>query len=535
MKNLKKRVLNACVATFALAFSLGLSSCDLSAFLPTGGNQGDGTVKAEFTYKLEGDSYVIVGRGTDDSGILNLPSTYNGKPVTEIADGAFSGDIELGKVVIPDSITTIGEGAFYNCVNLQSAEIGDGVTDLPKKAFMNCIFLNSLTLPSGLVNIGESAFQSCSKLKDVELPSTVQVIENKAFYECKWLEEVNFSSVLAKIGDQAFANCASLKEVVIPDGAPTRIGKEAFTIVDDTSGDLRMKIERIEFGDSVISVGERAFASNGRVRRLVLGDSMQTLGARAFYSCRRLFSVVVGANVPTCETAVVDGTTYTPFTSCNIVREVIDGSGTLIKGSAGLGGLLEDVWSVKTPDQESSISYDEESKLVYYMGGDPYTNNPNGAVVISAFVDELDEAQDVVIPDTYLGKPVTSIGDRAFYNDNGVKSLDTGDNCQYIGESAFRNAYAIMTLTLGKSMKTIREYAFLNTTALTKVYFYCGTNLTDVGVKAFKKKDGVSADYANIYFAGTETDWNTVKSVIVGGGQNDELFVANVSYIENRE
>ena len=535
MKNLKKKLLAGSVATFALSLAFGVSGCYFE--LPgEGGGSGDGSTEtADFTYELVGDSYTIVGRGTDDAGILEFPSEYKGKPVTAIGEGAFNGDTELGKVVIPDSIVTIGESAFYNCVNLQSVTIGDGVTVIPKKTFMNCVFLNSVELPSALVTVGESAFQKCSRLMEVDFPDTVKVIAKNAFYNCTWLETVDFSTSLETIGDQAFANCVELKAVVIPDGAPTQIGERAFTIVDDSSGDLRMKNQRIELGNSVVSVGKEAFAVNARVRKLVLGDNLQELDVNAFYKCTKVFTISVGKNVPRCLT----DEDKTPFTGCELVREVIDASGTLEAGTPGLGGILEGVWSVITPDKESKISYDETSHLVYYMGGDPYTKT-DGAVVISSLLSEVaGEAQDIVIPDTYLGKPVTAIAERAFYNDLSVKSLDTGDNCQYIGESAFRNAYAILELKLGASVKTIAKYAFLNTNGLYTVYFNCGTNLTSVGAKSFFKKkvdskpgELAGVPYKNVYFKCSQAEFETVKTRILGeNGENEngDLFASGVN------
>ena len=541
MKKMRKKLLAGLAAMFALSLSMGFSACDISELLNSANGGGNGNddgivyVIADFKYRPMGDSYAIAGRGTDDAGILEFPSEFKGKPVTAIEEGAFMGDTELGKVVIPDSIVTIGESAFYNCVNLQTVEMGDGVTDIPKKTFMNCVFLNSLELPSSLVTVGESAFQKCSRLRTVDFPDTVKVIAKNAFYDCVWLKTVDFSTSLETIGEQAFANCVAIEAVVIPDGAPTQIGERAFTVVNDSTGDLRMKNERIELGNSVISVGKEAFATNSRVRKLVLGDSLQELDVYAFYKCSKVFTISVGKKVPRCWT---DGE-KTPFTGCDLVREVIDASGTLQAGTAGLGGLLAEVWSVITPTQESKISYDETSHLVYYMGGDPYTKT-NGAVVIASLLSEVaDEAQDIVIPDTYLGKPVTAVAKRAFYNDLYVKSFDTGNNCQYIGESAFQNAYAVLELKLGASVKTIAKAAFLNTNGLYTVYFNCGTNLTSVGLKSFFKKKSAQKPgelagvaYKNVYFKCSQSEFETLKTRILGASgenENEDLFASGVN------
>ncbi len=54
-----------------------------------------------------------------------IPSQYNGKQVTRIADGAFNGNNSIKSVVIPYSITSIGTYAFYDCENLTKVTFKD--------------------------------------------------------------------------------------------------------------------------------------------------------------------------------------------------------------------------------------------------------------------------------------------------------------------------------------------------------------------------------------------------------------------------
>jgi len=56
------------------------------------------------------DVFAIVGY-TGSGGAVTIPSAINGKPVTAIEDGAFSGK-QLTSVTIPDSVTRIGGAAF---------------------------------------------------------------------------------------------------------------------------------------------------------------------------------------------------------------------------------------------------------------------------------------------------------------------------------------------------------------------------------------------------------------------------------------
>ena len=48
-----------------------------------------------------------------------IPATYNGLPVTEVADNGFSSCQNLTYVFVPHSVTRIGSNAFINCTNLE--------------------------------------------------------------------------------------------------------------------------------------------------------------------------------------------------------------------------------------------------------------------------------------------------------------------------------------------------------------------------------------------------------------------------------
>ncbi len=48
-------------------------------------------------------------------GHVVIPAEINGKPVTAIGEGAFSGWTSLTSVTIPDSVTEIEWNAFYGC------------------------------------------------------------------------------------------------------------------------------------------------------------------------------------------------------------------------------------------------------------------------------------------------------------------------------------------------------------------------------------------------------------------------------------
>lgn len=67
---------------------------------------------------------------------------------------------------------------------------------------------------------------------------------------------------------------------------------------------------------------------------------------------------------------------------------------------------------------------------------------------------------DIVIPDTYRGLPVTSIGKKAFFNKSDVTSVVIGKNVRSIGDYAFANCSYVTSITIPEGLTSIGESAF---------------------------------------------------------------------------
>lgn len=74
-------------------------------------------VEERLQYNIE-DGYAVITRYGDGSGVVIIPDTIEGVPVTEIASGAFADCSRITGINIPGSVTKIGEGAFSGCGSL---------------------------------------------------------------------------------------------------------------------------------------------------------------------------------------------------------------------------------------------------------------------------------------------------------------------------------------------------------------------------------------------------------------------------------
>ncbi|MHC6202406.1 tetratricopeptide repeat protein [Breznakiellaceae bacterium SP9] len=94
---------------------------------------------------------------------LNIPSLYNGYPVTMIGPNAFSGAQHIASVTISPSITVIGSYAFNGCQNLTNVAIPSTVTRIESYAFYGCPKLSSVVL-SRRTTLAPNAFPSWTRI-----------------------------------------------------------------------------------------------------------------------------------------------------------------------------------------------------------------------------------------------------------------------------------------------------------------------------------------------------------------------------------
>ena len=79
-----------------------------------------------YEFRLEDDSVTIVSYNKLASGVVEIPKTIQGKPVTQIADEAFKDCAFVTGVIIPESVESIGDSAFSGCSRLVDIEfLGD--------------------------------------------------------------------------------------------------------------------------------------------------------------------------------------------------------------------------------------------------------------------------------------------------------------------------------------------------------------------------------------------------------------------------
>ena len=120
----------------------------------------EGTKGLEYSLNSDGKGYSVNGIGTAKGTVIVIPAEYNGLPVTEIRNNAFSYET-ITSVVIPEGVSTVGSRAFCGCGELESIVIAKSVTSIGSGAFRDCTSLTTVYYAGSAtdweaVNIGSS-------------------------------------------------------------------------------------------------------------------------------------------------------------------------------------------------------------------------------------------------------------------------------------------------------------------------------------------------------------------------------------------
>jgi hypothetical protein len=154
---------------------------------------------------INGDTeYSVTNCLETASGSIDIPSTFNGLPVTSIGFEAFYICTSLSSITIPDSVTSIGAYAFQSCTSLESITIPNSITSMKDSIFRFCSSLTNITIPETLTSIEDSAFSGCSSLTSITIPDSVASIGGWAFFQCDSLTSLTYEGDAPTFGNNQF-------------------------------------------------------------------------------------------------------------------------------------------------------------------------------------------------------------------------------------------------------------------------------------------------------------------------------------------
>lgn len=246
---------------------------------------------AQVGYKLKTDDngnkyYSVAAEGFTSflKGEVVIPETYNGYPVKEIEDQAFSGT-SITKVTIPASVEVIGTAAFAYNSSLKEVVFAEDSTleEISWGSFAYCLNMKSFTVPSSVKTVDGLAFYGCESLREINFSAGLERINIGAFTDCVALSSVTLHEGLISIGNSAFYNCASLESIVLPNG----MHDTEQPLLDENGNQI--SDENGNPGTVVIpAVGAIAFFGCTNLDTVVLGEGITTISEGLFVSCTSL-------------------------------------------------------------------------------------------------------------------------------------------------------------------------------------------------------------------------------------------------------
>ncbi|MCR5112517.1 MAG: leucine-rich repeat protein [Acholeplasmatales bacterium] len=304
----------------------------------------------------------------------------------------------LNEITVSDT-TTIPEEAFINLSMVESINISSSVTTIGSGAFSGCGITN-LVIPSSVTSIGTGAFESCENLTDVVVKANISSISAGVFSNCQNLKNIYLSETITTIENDAFCDCYNIEHVYYNNSSADNL-----TVVINGDG-----------------YNQGSFESHIYLSTTMGADEYHQ-GNWWYLDANDDFQIVENDKTDYVVKYYVDGTVYeTQYVYPNTV--------TAAPTEPTKDKYLLDVWCT---DENLTTAADFNSPITAnvnfyarFVDGFTYTLSSDGTYyIITDLYKPLKET--VVIPESYRGIPVTSVGqsntpDNYYYN-NGVATI----------------------------------------------------------------------------------------------------------------
>ncbi len=359
--------------------------------------------------------YMYVANGAE----LILPDDGS---IRKIGEMAFSHNMLLKGLIIPECITEIGNNAFSESA-LEGIVLSPKTVKIGGGAFSRSA-LKAITLPGTVTDIGSNIFTECASLEIVILGEGLREIGHAMFWGCP-ISEIQLPSTLSIIGSRAF-EATNLKGISIPFGV-THIGEYAFA---------GTKISHALIPDSVIYVGDGVFEQNSVLENVLVGASVSNLSSDWFSGNPALRAVNVSAMNPY---FVTRGENVFEKETGTLILSLMKGDVSFdygeITGFADRPFLFASkVTSIKLPQSLKTIG-----NSAFRGMNLKEIELPENIVFIGAFAfSECRALEKIVLPEGLIG-----ISDYLFHSCDGLRSVSIPRGIRSIGENAFKDCKAL--------------------------------------------------------------------------------------------
>ncbi len=187
--------------------------------------------ESDLRFLLQGDGYICEGFiAGKEKAFLEIPSEYDGKPVTGVGESAFAGNDEIVRVTLGENVQTIGANAFSDCDNLVE------LYNLTGRTFAgldnNVKFVHTdKNQASNIIEYGDGYMGATFDYQgtqetvligydrnkaEVKIPDGITLLKPRVFKNN--LQKIDTGNTVRVICSNTFDRLTNLKEVVIGEG-----------------------------------------------------------------------------------------------------------------------------------------------------------------------------------------------------------------------------------------------------------------------------------------------------------------------------
>ena len=400
----------------------------------------DGVSVTDATIDDEGNLILSLSSGrTVNLGNVRGPKGDQGEPgkdgkgIVSVTKTDSQDNVDIYTVTFSDGSTTT-----FTVTNGKDGVGNQGTSDNTNAAYLDYYPLDDGTLG---VKAGKALY-----LSEIVIPATyngksISAVLDYAFHNASNLKQITIPEGVTTIGDRAFEGCRGLTSITIPDSV-TSIGDYAFY---GCSG-----LTSITIPDSVTSIGVYAFSGCSGLTYITIPDSVTSIGGNAFSGCSGLVAVYYEGTASSWDSIATSN------------------------GNTNLTDAARYYYSEIQPTQTGNWWHREDGVpvawvtvgLEFALDGDAYTVTGYEGTATS-----------IVIPSTYEGKPVVSIGYEAFWGFSSLISISIPEGVTSIGERAFWNCSGLTYITIPKSVTSILESSFVGCSGLKSITVAAGNTI----------------------------------------------------------
>lgn len=466
---------------------------------------------AAYAFKNAGLESVNTGNGVVriDTGAFygneKLSSLELGESVEKLGDGSFAYCTALSEVTLPASLENFTANAFEGCSALKSINVSDGneyfkstgdavySKDGTGLVLVAALQSDSFAIANGTTVVKDGAFVLADNASSISFPATLLNIENSALDSTAWFKNNAGGAVYAgSILYKAVGNMAVLSvnegTVGIADNAVNNetVGVVIFPSTLKYIGAksfMGSAVSVLSIPAAVAVIGDSAFENMTALKGIVFAENsvLESLGNAAFKNCTSLESVSLPASLESVPTDLFAGASSLKSVELGGAKEIgkyaFSGCTALSEITLPASLLEIDPLSFLGCVNLETVNVEEGSELFKSVDGAVITADENGEWNKLILYPQGKDG-DYTVPEG-----ITEIGERAFYDCDGLTAVTFCDGLKTISDEAFFDCDALRNVEIPESVRKIGSYAFASCNELRE--FVVKSNLTSYNDNTF--------------------------------------------------